>query len=132
MKIVPTLFAFLLPSLSVGAVTIRPGQSITVEPGNQRTVVSCAPAAAPEPARGTPTGSTGAVSSVGTSPVRSTSGPTSGAFCYCRSRALPGSVDYNLIKVTLGPEGERAETALRNYSESAACEKAIAAYPSCR
>lgn len=131
MRVVPTLYAFLLPSLSVGAVTIRPGQSITVEPGRERTVVSCAPLEAPSATTGN-RGSTGAVSAAGSSPTRTTAAPASGAFCYCRARAQPGALDYNLIKVSLGPEGERSETTLRNYTNGPACEKAIGAYPSCR
>ncbi len=105
------LAGLLFSSLGLAAVTIQPGQSITVQASTRATEVRCAPAAAPAPAE------------ISSNPP---------AFCYCRPLALEGSVDFNLIRVTTAASGERSETTLKNYVSSKACDKAIASYPACR
>ncbi|RZA08388.1 MAG: hypothetical protein EOP11_04960 [Proteobacteria bacterium] len=123
MRAIPCLIALLLPSFGVAAVTIRPGQSITVEPDTRPTIVSCAPLNQAAP-------STGALS-----PARSTavvSSDSSGAFCYCRQRLVGSSADYSLTKVTLAEGGARAETTLKSYASSNACDQAIATYAACK
>lgn len=126
------LSALSWPLAAAAAVTIQPGQTITVGPG-AATQVTCAAPAAPAATSARSAGSSGAISSVSSSPVRSTEpGATAGAFCFCRPLPLQGSVDFNLVKVSLGPNGERNETTLRNYTRGPDCDKAIGNYPSCR
>jgi hypothetical protein len=125
MRVFPCLIALLLPSFGLAAVTIRPGQSITVGPDTRPTVVSCAPAG-----QGGGLRPQGATSPAASSAV--VNSDSSGAFCYCRQRLVGTSADYSLTKVSLAEGGARAETSLKSYPTSSACDQAIASYAACK
>lgn len=102
------LIALLAGSVAIAAaITIAPGQSITLQPGSEATTISCTaapPASAP---------------------------PSSESFCFCRATSVENSTDFSLSKVVI--QGTlRSETELKSYSRQKDCDAAIKSYPACK